>query len=138
MEGAGTTTIEVLPDEILLKVLTLLFGMTLMRSVPQVCKRWRKLCPEIKDVHLDFGWWVKKKVPLEVLAGWFQQQQKMNGSGSGGGDGGAAASAGGAGWASGMCELFPRTMGEGTVRVLAEKSQKLPCPHPRWRKRACT
>ena len=49
MEGAGTTTIEVLPDELVLKVLTLLFGMTLMRPAPQVCKRWRKLCPEIKN-----------------------------------------------------------------------------------------
>jgi hypothetical protein len=46
MEGAGTTTIAEMPDEILLKVLSLLFGMTLMRSAPQVCKRWRKLCPE--------------------------------------------------------------------------------------------
>ena len=51
-EGAGTTAIEALPDEILLKVLSLLFGETLMRSAPQVCKRWRKLCPEIKNVNL--------------------------------------------------------------------------------------
>ena len=38
-EEAGTITIELLPDEILLKVLSLLFGMTLMRYAPQVCKR---------------------------------------------------------------------------------------------------
>lgn len=84
MEGAGTTTIAEMPDEILLKVLSLLFGMTLMRSAPQVCKRWRKLCPEIKNVHLDFSWWGEKdewgrfngkKVPLEVLAGWLQKMQ---------------------------------------------------------------
>ena len=53
-----TTTIESLPDELLLVVLLLLVGKTLMISVPQVCKRWRKLCPEIKNVHFDFIRWL--------------------------------------------------------------------------------
>ena len=58
IEEAGTTTIEGIPDEILLIVLSQLAGKTLMISVAQVCKRWRKLCPEINNVHLDFlgGW----------------------------------------------------------------------------------
>ena len=67
-EGAGTAQIEVLPDEILLKVLSLLFGTTLMRSAPQVCKRWRKLCPEIKNVHLDFSLG-KRRFLLKCLQG---------------------------------------------------------------------
>ena len=121
MEGPGTTTTTIaeMPDEILLKVLSLLFGMTLMRSAPQVCKRWRKLCPSIKNVHLDFSWWGEKdewgrfngkKVPLEVLAGWLQKMQTAS-IVDGGGGGGGAASAGGAGggWTSGMCEVFPCT-----------------------------
>ena len=35
----NTTTIDVLPDEILLKILSLLFGKELMIYAPQVCKR---------------------------------------------------------------------------------------------------
>ena len=50
---AGTSPIGMIPDELLLKVLSLLFGKTLMRSAPQVCKRWRKPCLKIKNVHLD-------------------------------------------------------------------------------------
>ena len=114
MEAAGTTTIESIPDEILLIVLSLLFGKTLMIIVPQVCKRWRKLCPEIKNVHLDFGWWIWK-VPVEVLAGWRLQLEMPLIAGGGGGGSAAAAAAEEVGqqgegrWASGMCEVFPRT-----------------------------
>ena len=61
IEGAGTIAIEGIPDEILLKVLSLLFGKTLMVYAPQVCKRWRKLCPEIKNVHLDYFTWFNGK-----------------------------------------------------------------------------
>ena len=105
-EGAGTATIEGLPDEILLKILSLLFGMTVMIYVPQVSKRWRKLCPQIKNVHLDFSWWDGsgwnargwfqrgKKVPLAVLAGWFRQQQLQAVDDGGSGGGGSAAAAG--------------------------------------------
>ena len=107
MEGAATITIEVLPDEILLIVLSLLDDKMLMSIVPQVSKRWRKLCPQINNVHLNFSWVGRgKKVPFEVLAGWFQQQQMQTVDGGGGG---GAASAGREGWTSGMCEVFPRT-----------------------------
>ena len=55
---AGTTPIDWIPDEILLLVLSQLNDKMLMIWAPQVCKRWRKLCPEINNVHLDFlgGW----------------------------------------------------------------------------------
>ena len=99
MQNDGTAPIQVVPDEILLKVLSLVYGKTLMCAVPQVCKKWREMCIKIKNVHLDFTFkW--KKVPPEVLSG-FRSNHGIGGC--------AAASTTREEWASGMCELFPRT-----------------------------
>eukprot|EP00729_Bicosta_minor_P000622 gene622-biopygen24782 len=98
-----------IPPEVMLKVLSQLDGKTLMVVVPQVCKRWRALCQDIRNVHLDFRWW-GGNVPAEVLAGWRQAPFTVGGghaSSSGGGS--SSSSAGGEGLKTGLCELFPRT-----------------------------
>eukprot|EP00729_Bicosta_minor_P024722 gene24722-biopygen16423 len=100
-----------IPPEVVLKVLSQLDGKTLMVSVPQVCKRWRTLCQDIRNVHLDFRWW-GGKFPAEVLAGWRQAPSTVGGGHAGGGGGGSAGSSsstGGDGLKTGLCELFPRT-----------------------------
>jgi len=56
-EKASPSHFERLPPEVVLKVLSQLKGKTLMVSIPQVCKLWRALCHDIKNVHLDFSWW---------------------------------------------------------------------------------
>ena len=103
-----------IPPEVLLKVLSLLDGKTLMVSIPQVCKRWRALCQDIRNVHLDCSLW-KGVVPVEVLAG-FQQRSFVLSANAGSCGGGSSSDAaadedeeGGGGWKSGLCELFPRT-----------------------------
>ena len=83
---------DLIPPEVALKVLSQLDGKTLFVSVPQVCKRWRALCQDIRDVHLDFRWW-GGIVPAEVLAGWRQAPFTVGGghaSGRGGGGGGGS------------------------------------------------
>eukprot|EP00729_Bicosta_minor_P021480 gene21480-biopygen15386 len=90
------------------KVLSQLDGKTLMVVVPQVCKRWRALCQDIRNVHLDFRWW-RGNVPVEVLAGWMQAPFPVGGSHASGGGGGNNSSAGEEGLKIGLCELFPRT-----------------------------
>ena len=99
-----------IPPEVVLKVLSQLDGKTLMVSVPQVCKRWRALCQDIRNVHLDFRWW-RGTVPAEVLAGWRQAPFTVGGghASSSGGGGSSSSSAGGEGLKTGLCELFPRT-----------------------------
>ena len=77
------------PNEILIIILSQLDPKTMMIVVPQVCKFWRSMCQELIGVHLDFRWWVKKNVPLEVLAGWVNLSD----------DDGR--------WKSGLCALFP-------------------------------
>ena len=105
-------------DEVLRIVLSYLDAKTLMIAVPQVCKFWRSMCQELDGVHLDFRWWRKKKVPLQVVAGWrvlptLLQMAKGADSGGDGPEGDGAAAGGGAQqggrWASGMCALFPHT-----------------------------
>ena len=54
-------------DEVLCIILSQLDAKTLMIAVPQVCKFWRGMCQELDGVHLDFGWWARKKVSLELL-----------------------------------------------------------------------
>lgn len=80
----------------------------MMISVPQVCKRWRDMCRELKgvDLDLDFEWW-GKTVPVEVLAGW-RLQRPLEGGGGGGGAGPAGREQQGDAWVTGMCELCPR------------------------------
>ena len=66
---------------------------TLIVAVPQVSKLWRAMCPDVQGVHLDLRW-CNGEVPGEVLAGWPQTPFMLSGEG--------------AGWKSGLCELFPR------------------------------
>ena len=87
---------EHLPPEVVLKVLSQLNGKTLMVSIPQVCKRWRAMCQEIRNVHLEFSW-VNARVPVEVLDGWRQTSLMSRGRGRR------------IGWKTGLCELFPRS-----------------------------
>ena len=109
-EEASPPSFDRIPPEVVLKVLSQLDGKVLMVVVPQVCKRWRALCQDIRNVHLDFRWW-RGNVPAEVLAGWRQAPFPVGGShasGRGGGGGGSS-SAGEEGLKTGLCELFPRT-----------------------------
>jgi len=99
------------PDEILRIILSLLDAKTLMIVVPQVCKFWRSMCQELWGVHLDFRWWRRKKVPLEVLVGWWVLPALQNvgvaDSGDSGSEGVGAQQEGH--WVSGICALFPHT-----------------------------
>ena len=52
-EEPSPLSFDWIPPEVVLKVLSQLKGKTLMASVPQVCKRWRTLCQDIRKVHLD-------------------------------------------------------------------------------------
>ena len=100
-------------DEVLCIIFLLLDAKTFMITVPQVCKLWRNVCrANLCDVHLDFSCWGETEdngfngtmVPFEVLAGWPLQLQTPLMAG--------AEQPGAAGeeqWASGMCEVFPRT-----------------------------
>ena len=95
--SSDSSPVELLPDEILCLVLSRLDPKTLMIAVPQVCRRWRRVCPCVRQVHLDFSGRKKQKeegpkVPVEALAGWP-----------------APAVLATAGWRSGLCELFPLT-----------------------------
>ena len=110
-EEESTPSFDRIPPEVVLKVLSQLDGKVLMVVVPQVCKRWRALCQDIRNVHLDFRWW-GGNVPAEVLAGWTQAPFPVGGShasGRGGGGGGGSSNAGEEGLKTGLCELFPRT-----------------------------
>ena len=100
------TPIEWLSPEILSIVLSQLDAKTMMVSVPQVCKRWRNMCRDLKGVRLDFQWW-DATVPVEVLAGW-RLQRPLEGSGGGGRAAPAGGEQQGNAWITGMCELFPR------------------------------
>ena len=108
VEEASPSHFDRIPPEVVLKVLSQLDGKTLLVSVPQVCKRWRTLCQDIRNVHLDFRWW-GGNVPAEVLAGWRQAPCTVGGAHAGNGGGSARSSAGGEGLNTGLCELFPRT-----------------------------
>lgn len=81
------------PSEVLCIILSLLDAKTLMFVVPQVCKFWRSMCQELRDVHLEFRsiyqW--KMIIPLEVFAGW-QVLPTLQTE-----------------WVSGICALFPHT-----------------------------
>ena len=107
-EEASPPSFDRIPPEVVLKVLSQLDGRTLMVVVPQVCKRWRALCQDIRNVHLDFRWW-PGNVPAEVLAGWGQAPFTVGGSHASSGGGSSSSSAGGEGLKTGLCELFPRT-----------------------------
>ena len=99
-------------DEVLCIILLLLDAKTLMIAVPQVCKFWRSMCQELGGVHLDFRWWVGKKLPLEVVAGWRVLPTLLTAGGAdGGGDGaeGDGLSPQEGRWASGTCALFRGT-----------------------------
>eukprot|EP00729_Bicosta_minor_P003038 gene3038-biopygen25855 len=111
--------VERMPPEVMLKILSQLDGKTLVVAVPQVCKLWRALCQDIRNVHLDFSWCVT--IPVEALAGLKQTafvirtrkniertERKLRRDSRGGGGGGAGNTAE-VGWTTGMCELFPRT-----------------------------
>ena len=130
-EGAGTAPIEVLPDEILQCA-----HIAVRCDVDALCpaslqEMARKMCPESKNVHLDFGRCGWKNVPLEILAGGFGSADDAAAAAAAGG---VAASAGREGWASGMCDLFPRTksitmgtwqeIGDAHVIALADKYYK--------------
>ena len=100
-------------DEVLCIILSQLDAMTLMIVVPQVCKFWRSMCQEFSDVHLDFRWWWRKKVPLEVLTGWRVLPALLT-TGVVGGDSCESGCGGGGAqqkecWVSGICALFPHT-----------------------------
>ena len=109
------------PNEVLCIIFSLLDAKTLMIAVPQVCKFWRSMCQELSGVHLDFRRWkgmfLKRNVPLEVLAGWRVLPTLLTVEGAdGGGDGadGGGIAVGGeeqqeGRWSSGMCALFPHT-----------------------------
>ena len=103
--------IERLPPEVMLSVLSQLDSKTLVFAVPQVCKQWRALCQNIRNVHLDFSWGRGVNVPVEVLAGWRQTPFILS---AGGGVSTrvtrrSSAAADAARWRTGLCELFPRT-----------------------------
>ena len=87
--------IEQIPDEILQYfIFSVLDPKSLLFAVPQVCKKWRRACQQMKGVHLDLGSWFGNKVtPVEVLAGWRQTPMMLGGAGGG--------------WATGLCALFP-------------------------------
>eukprot|EP00729_Bicosta_minor_P023763 gene23763-biopygen18357 len=114
--------VERMPPEVMLKILSQLDGKTLVVAVPQVCKLWRALCKDIRNVHLDFSWCERYvTIPVEVLAGWKQtafvtrtrkntaRTERMLRRNSRGGGGGGAGNTAESGWTTGMCELFPRT-----------------------------
>ena len=120
-EGPPITWI---PTELLCIIFLLVDAKTLMRTIPQVCKLWRNVCQELDGVHLDFTWFGGgKTIPLGVLVGWwvlrrpfsdvdqFQYEHVPEGAIACVGDSSATASVGQqeeGGWASGMCEVFPR------------------------------
>ena len=115
--------IQRMPPEVLLKVLSQLDAKTMVVAVPQVCRQWRALCHDIRNVHLDFSWYTflyyTVKIPVEALAGWGQttfvattrtnteRKERMLRRRGGGGGGGRNTADGG--WTTGICELFPRT-----------------------------
>ena len=109
-EKASPSHFERIPPEVVLKVLSQLKGKTLMVSIPQVCKLWRAVCHDIKNVHLDFSWWKGREVPVEVLVGW-RQTPFMLGAGIDVGAGGSSTARveESRGWKTSLCELFPRT-----------------------------
>ena len=108
-EASSPAHFNWIPPEVVLKVLSQLDGKTLMVSVPQVCKRWRTLCQDIRNVHLDFRWW-GGNVPAQVLAGWRQGRSTVGGGHGGGRSGGSSSSSTGeGGLKTGLCALFPRT-----------------------------
>ena len=46
---------EVLPDELLQLIFALVDTKTLLTTVPAVCRRWRAVCGQTRNVHdLDF------------------------------------------------------------------------------------
>jgi hypothetical protein len=66
----GTTTVNALPNELLLRIFTFLGwydctegSRTLITSVHGVCRRWRALCGDTPKVHLDMR--VRDGAPLE-------------------------------------------------------------------------
>lgn len=88
---------ERMPDEILQYfIFSQLDPKSLLFTVPQVSKQWRRVCQLMKDVHLDLGSWLATNmmVPVEALAGWRQTPMML--------DSGA-----GEGWTTGLCALFP-------------------------------
>lgn len=103
--------IESIPNEILLKVFSYLEGRTLMVYVPQVCKLWRRQCPQIRNVFLDLSWW-HEMIPLEVLhdmlTGWPLPAPEVDGGGSAAAEELVQQEEEGR-WVSGLCELFPHT-----------------------------
>ena len=106
--------IEWLPNEIMNIIFSNLNAKTLMVSIPQVCKRWRALCQDVENVHLDFSWWGEidglgflkdKRIPAKALSGW-RKTPFLSGSAGGGSRSSMKAARC---WKSGLCELFPRT-----------------------------
>ena len=46
------TTLQDMPDEILGSIFLFVNSETLMRSVPDVCRKWREVCKTLSGVHL--------------------------------------------------------------------------------------
>ena len=66
-DGQSSLDINQMPDELLLSLISKVDPKSLMVTVPQVCKRWRRLCQQLKGVYLDFDWWEGGEVPVEAL-----------------------------------------------------------------------
>jgi hypothetical protein len=66
--AAPPTTVDALPDELLLHIFTHVKGVTLITSVPGVCRRWRSLCGDTPAVRLDLGF-LGRRAPLTLHNG---------------------------------------------------------------------
>ena len=112
-EPFAESAIDGLPDEIMCLIFKLLDAKTLLINVPQVCRRWRGVCQQLKDVHLDFRW-TTRDVPVSTLAGW---RQDSDGGDEPIGCGNCYACVKGGShpcqstWVTGVCRLFPGATG---------------------------
>lgn len=59
VQHAAKWTMDDLPDEIVCVFISQLDAETLMFIIPQVCKRWRALCQDVRNVHLNFSVWAR-------------------------------------------------------------------------------
>ena len=106
-EPVAEPAIDGLPDEIVCLIFKELDVKTLLITIPQVCRRWRGVCQQLKEVHLDFRWTTREAwVPVSAIAGWRQDSYDR----LGGGNSSADVTCGGA-WVTGLCRLFPGATG---------------------------
>lgn len=103
VQHAAKWTMNDLPDEIVCVFISQLDAETLMFIIPQVCKRWRALCQDVRNVHLNFSGW-QGAIPVQALAGSRQPPMMLDSISSDGSN-----SAKECGWKTGLCELFPHT-----------------------------